>query len=40
MTTRQRPQDADEIRDLVQEGYTRVAEERDFPSFRAMTSCV
>jgi ubiquinone/menaquinone biosynthesis C-methylase UbiE len=29
MTTRRRPQDADEIRDLVQEGYTRVAEERD-----------
>jgi ubiquinone/menaquinone biosynthesis C-methylase UbiE len=29
MTTRRRPQDADEIRDLVQEGYTRVAEDRD-----------
>jgi SAM-dependent methyltransferase len=29
MTTERRPQDADEIRDLVQEGYTRVVQELD-----------
>jgi SAM-dependent methyltransferase len=29
MTTGRRPQDADEIRDLVQEGYTRVVQELD-----------